>query len=443
MVLYGRDLDRDGKIDAWFYPDDSGTIQAIDRQSANTGDGWDVASQIILKNRNSYEDRGLVGLVVHATLSKLTFSSSSEDDLQREIVGQELDLRDLEIRTARLSKQWPEDREHLETLLQMRETISAGWNELIQEMHTDVTRNRFLYGSADVALGLASAGTAKILGKGVEWALPRAAAAAPAWAVSAYNATVDSMSEAWSRAGRAVGWPVVAGAAQILRETAAQRISLLVRGLNSREQIASIFARSIDVLGKVAKGALRQWKYIASTQALELGVEIYERRDQLFSANPVVFAKRVFTDKDLLEDVGFMTWDSTLATGISQADPNVKRRMVICGVISLMNSEGASFLVKKEPDKIRTGIDTSWEMVVGNIETQVDLKALSTFEALSEKSGNPRLKLLGYAAAFVDDGLGYWAYEKVTSRYESVKAQDAAAGKTVGMFEWIPLFGER
>ena len=82
-------------------------------------------------------------------------------------------------------------------------------------------------------------------------------------------------------------------------------------------------------------------------------------------------------------------------------------------------------------------------MVVGNIETQLDLKALNYFETMAEKSANPKLKLLGYAAAFIDDGVGYWAYEKVTNRYERVKAKDAAAGKTVGTFEWIPLFGER
>ena len=126
---------------------------------------------------------------------------------------------------------------------------------------------------------------------------------------------------------------------------------MLVRGLNSRAQVAAIFARSAEALKTVAKGALTQWKYIASTQALELGVEIYERRDTLFLPNPYVFARRIVTDKDLIEDVSFMTWDSTLSAGISVADPNLKRRMVVCGVLSLVNSFGHEFPGEEERTK--------------------------------------------------------------------------------------------
>jgi hypothetical protein len=271
---------------------------------------------------------------------------------------------------------------------------------------------------------------------GVADALSRASAR-----VSEHAAELGIDAENLARFKQAIRWPMVEGAVQAVRLSIAERTALLVRGLKSREVVSAIFARSATALKAVAKGALVQWKYIAATQALELGVEVYERKDTLYSPNPYVFAKRIVTDRDLLEDIGFMTWDSTLATGVSQADPNVKRRMVVCGVLSLVNSEGMSFLVKKEPDKTRMAIDTSWEVVVGNIETQIDLKSLNYFEAMAEKSGNSKLKLLGYAVAFVDDTVGYWAYEKVTNRYERVKTKNAAAGKSVGYFEWIPLFG--
>lgn len=464
IVLYGRDLDRSGRINAWFFPGEDGVLEAVDRPadlSKNPDDdAWNAASVIIL-NTCQYHDRWLIGILAHATASAMTLTESSEDRFERKLVEEELDLRDLEVRVNRLDKSSPRD----PNLLALYETLSDGWANLSQQISTEGIRDRFLYAAGDVALYAATAGIAEGAGKVGVWALPKVMTSAPGvWALDLYTRFAGGVAEAAShlsqrvsergaqlgidaenlaRLKQAVRWPLVEGAVQTVRETIEQRVSMLVRGLSSRAQVATIFARSAEALKAVAKGALVQWKYIASTQALELGVEIYERRDTLFSPNPYVFARRIVTDKDLIEDVSFMTWDSTLSAGISVADPNLKRRMVVCGVLSLVNSTGMNMLVKKEPDKTRTGIDTSWEMVVGNIETQLDLKALNYFETMAEKSANPKLKLLGYAVAFIDDGVGYWAYEKVTNRYERVKAKDAAVGKTVGTFEWIPLFGER
>ena len=451
VILYGRDLDGDGKVDAWFYPDESGIIQVTEARSAQD-DGWDAASQIILQ-KVQYKDRWLIGILAHSILSTLTFTESTGDRFQKTLIEEEIELKDFEVRVNRLVKQSPHD----PNLLQYEQMLSDGWADLSKRISTEGMRNRFLYAAADVGMYLATAGLAKGLSKAGEWALPKILASAPgAWAEEIYSKIASGVTESFSRATervtaraadlgldaeqlerfkQAIRWPAVAGATQAAREMLTEKIPSVIRGLNGRGQVASLFARSADALGAVVKGALKQWKYIASTQALQIGVEIYERRDSLFSPNPIVFAKRILSDKDLLEDVGFMTWDSALAAGVSVADPNLKRRMVICGVLSLVNSTGASLLLKKEPDKTRAAIDTGWETVVGNIETQIDLAALSSFEKLAIKSGNPKLELLGYAAALIDDGIGYWGYEKITQKYEKNKAR--------GGLQWIPILGQR
>lgn len=453
IVLYGRDLDNDGKIDAWFYPDDSGIVQFLDLPSAEV-DGWDAASQIILQ-KTQYRDRWLVGILAHQILSAMTFTESTGDRFQRSMIDEEIELRDLEIRVNRLQKINPHD----PNLLQYDEMLSDGWADLSQRISVEGIRDRFLYAAADIATYVATAGLAKGLGKLGDWVIPKVLSTAPGqWALDVYTRFSSGISDSLARATdrvytraadlgldadklaslkQAIRWPVMDGVLQSVRETLAEKIPAVVRGLNERGKIAALLGRSAEALGNVAKGALKQWKYTASSQALQLGVEIYERRDTLYSPNPLVFAKRIVTDKELIEDVGYMTWDSTLATGISVADANVKRRMVVCGILSLVDSTGANLLLRKEPDNTRTAIDTGWEVVVGNAQTQIDLAALNSFEKMAERTGNPKLKLLGYAAALIDDGIGYWGYEKLTNQYEKSKAE----GK--GGLSWVPIFGER
>ena len=463
IVMYGRALNPDGQIDAWFYPDESGVIQAQERTSSDP-DGWDAASEIILQQVR-YKNRWLSGMIAEAILSRMTLTEGMGESFHEKLIQEQIDLKDFDLRVARLERQDPRN----PNLLPYEIALSDGWADLSQQISSEGIRNRFLYAAGDIAFYLTGAVLGKGLGKAIEWVIPKAMASAPGvWANSFYEGLSGGLSEYAARASeklaqqaeklgldsealarfkQTIRWPVMAESAQAARSLLTERIPTMIRGLAARANVAGLLARSIDLVKLAGSGALQQWKYIAASQGLQFGIEVYERRATLFSRNPIVFAKRIFSDKDLVEDVGFMTWDSTVQAGVSTADPNLKRRMVVCGILSFLDSTGASFLVKKGEDRTRSAIDTGWEVSVGNIETQIDLSALKTFEKMAVRTENPKLALLGYAVALVDDGIGYWAYEKVTDKYEAHKKKSVPPSKTSGApaatLQWIPILGER
>ena len=76
---------------------------------------------------------------------------------------------------------------------------------------------------------------------------------------------------------------------------------------------------------------------------------------------------------------------------------------------------GINLIVGGEPNPHRIALDTSWESIVGNVQTQIDMRAMQYFEGLSERSINPKLRFAGYALAIVSNqGAGYYGYAEVT-----------------------------
>jgi hypothetical protein len=92
--------------------------------------------------------------------------------------------------------------------------------------------------------------------------------------------------------------------------------------------------------------------------------------------------------------------------------------MGISAMISLTDSTAVNLLVKGETDVARFALDTGWQMIIGNAETQIDLLSLGFFERKAKETGNAKLKLLGYAVVVTSQSLGYLGYSKVTRAYE-------------------------
>ena len=233
IVLYGRDVDHCGRINAWFFPGEDGVLEAEDRPAnlarSPDDDAWDAASVILLKT-HQYQDRWLIGVLAHATASAMTLTESSKDSFERKLIEEELDLRDLEVRVNRLDKSSPHD----PNLLALYETLSDGWADLSQQISTEGIRDRFLYAAGDVALYAATAGIAEGVGKAGLWALPKVMTSAPGvWALDLYTRFAGGVAEAASRVSKrasqraaqlgidaenlarlkqAVRWPMVEGA---------------------------------------------------------------------------------------------------------------------------------------------------------------------------------------------------------------------------------------
>jgi hypothetical protein len=455
IVLYGRDLDGDGKIDAWFYTDESGMVVASDT-SDSQDDEWTQASQIILR-QNEYKNRWVLGILTDAILSNFTLTVGRSDSYERDLFQQELDARDLEVRVARLAKEDPKNPD----LLKYDILLSDTWDQISQDIGSKLIKDRFIDAGIDAGETLALFGISKGLGSLIQWQFPKLLASAPGvWASGLYDAlntqvrehaaqAVEALSQKAADFGldsekiaqlkETIRWPAIAGAEQSIRVALTERLPAMIQGLNERGKIASLLAKTLSPVKAGVHEAIHWSKYIAATQLVQLGIETYKRKDDLFSHNPILVKQ---SRNDLIHDVGFATIDTFAQTGVAAADSNVPRRMVIAGVVALVNSKAVNFFANnKVSDPGRTTLDVGWEMTVSNVETQIDVTALQRFEKMATDTDNPKLELIGYAIALSDDAVGSYWYEKESSKYYVDKAAGTPMFKWIP--SWIPIFGEK
>ncbi len=183
-----------------------------------------------------------------------------------------------------------------------------------------------------------------------------------------------------------------------------------------------IKSKLIQTANKVFTGAVGQWKYIGLNMGIQLASEAYARVDEIQNPNPVLMAKNLLSNKDVLQNIGFMALDTVLMTGASSSLKTTKARFMACGYIALQDSSLINFVIKKDDNYARIALDTSWEVIIGNAQTQADLGALLFFEQMAMKKNNSKIKLLGYAFVVIDQAIGYVTYSKVTSKLNRDKS---------------------
>ena len=81
-------------------------------------------------------------------------------------------------------------------------------------------------------------------------------------------------------------------------------------------------------------------------------------------------------------------------------------------------------------------------MFIGNLQTQTDVAALKYFEKLATKQKNPKLKLVGYAIALVDQFSGYVAYSKASTAVSSPAPTKAKPDDLKLQVKMIPILAE-
>jgi hypothetical protein len=199
-----------------------------------------------------------------------------------------------------------------------------------------------------------------------------------------------------------------------------------IKSQQMKQQIRIALKKTFKWPTKIAKAAGLEWKYIALNTGVQIGSEGYARWQDIKDNNPAIVAKNLLSNSEVQENVGFMAAESILMTGISKNLKTTKARFMASGAVALTNSSIMNFAIKEDADLKRVGFDTTWEILIGNAQVQLDLKGLEYFEKLALKKQNPKIKLVGYVIALVDMGVGYVTYSKMTSGLSSdVKDKDA------------------
>ncbi len=428
VLGFGRDTDGNGKIDSWFLI----TKQGIDlvRIEGNDPLGTDVLGNIFLqKYRTTFTM--YASSAASSLLSYLFLSVSAGVDIQEEYYRDWMDLEEMRI-------QFEDDLANLGsaytyTQIQFHhELISMGFKDLANRMDNFGKKTFWGYAFADIGLwitgGVVLNWGAKILARVGLIASESAFITAvkeifvgffekqKAAIESRLSVLKDKVTIAKSKVGMKVAEKEVVTALTIM--TYKKVLGATIKSYKMKQRLRIYIAKTMKWPKNIVKGAQSEWKYIVLNSSVQIGSEAFARFDEIYDPNPLVMAKNLATNPEVIQNVGFMATETVLMTGISKNMKTTQARFMASGAVAITNSSIVNFGLKEEANTSRVAFDTAWETIIGNAQVQIDLKALEYFEKMALKKNNPKLKLIGYAVALVDMGVGYVTYSKVTSALE-------------------------
>jgi len=411
-VLFARDLDGDQFPDTWFYRDpDTGELED-ERNPSKRKDGWDIARSILL-DRIQVENRWLAEIAVNSLFSSLTLSGDYYQNLQQTILEQELNIRTLEVLVETLQAENPGD----PSIGVLLDVISRGYAELSERLLKEEPARLEEAAKVDAAITVATGGAAKglgLLGQKAAPYLSRGMSRIQAkWAKPKLTASAQALitAEAQMLAKLSPRMAVSTAISQLVSRFQGERIAenSLRRALK-----ASASKFSENTLIQVAKAGATQWRYVGLSMSLQVAAEAFARRKEIYHPNPLVMASHLAQNEEFLQNFAYMSNETFWLTAISSYIQSPIKRIAACALFSVADSGTISYAIRGSLDPKRQALDTGWQAVVGNLQTQLDLAALKGAQNLAQSQSNAKLKLLGYLVVVVDQGTGYFAYAKAT-----------------------------
>jgi hypothetical protein len=445
-VLIGRGIDvplelgSTRRVTTWFIPD-ALEVQAPVEFTQVDEDPWPAASDVIRAHVDT-QNRWLAWVIFDAVASQISMAVAHDIDFFERIKSEEIELYDLEIRANHMEIQNPSAPE----IAEARNTILHGWLSISERIRMEKMRNYWLWGAGDVVLAgvalKAVAVASRWLGVAGETISQSAIGKLVVEKLEAMSSRITGkIKTASTKLAKRMGADSTAGevlkAAQaeaarlaVLRMTVQEKTVAMISHFEARSALLRVTMRAMAGVGRAAKEGVLQFKYIALAQATQILGEVAARPGDLFDVNPIVMTKKVLSDREFMHDVAYMTNETFWMAGVSNMfASDLKKRIAICGAIGMVDSMAMSLLIKGETDGSRVALDTSWEVLVGNLQTQIDVTALRYFEGLAKRKANPQLKLLGYVVAFVDQTVGYFAYARASYAVESAKQAKSSEKK--------------
>ncbi|HAR43643.1 MAG TPA: hypothetical protein DCS07_13600 [Bdellovibrionales bacterium] len=436
VLIVGRDLDGNDQYDAWFVMGRSGVSEVVDRV-ATESDGWDVVSGLLQKNHAALANR----LLLDVLFSNLSFTGNTVDHFFETIDRNHIDLHDFELRTDRLvklDKGSPAAMSNYRMISEewefLGEEIQKKQNSLWKWIALDVTVVRLssylvqwldrlnIWTGGKLAMLQTSSGVVRVITEHM---------------VGLSKKAQSAMKRVNAKLGKGNSRVHEIGArAALLKMTSAQRLDIAIRGMKERGKVGRLLGLATEKSLAFGASGLSNWKYITVTQAAQLAIEMNDKKESIFtSSNPLIITKNVVSNKDLVQNVWYMTNETFLMSAAWKTVKNPFKRFGFCAVLSLVDSVAMNYLVKGVTDQKRLALDTAWELTIGNMQTAiVDQKILSYFETRAANLHNPKLKLVGYAGTLLEQSIGYAGYAALTG---SGKKE---AAPTV---RWIPIFAEQ
>lgn len=432
VVLKGRDTNSDGFIETWFYTE--GSIVKSFQRKTNSEDVWSVAQEI-LKELSLNESRWISTLAARELLAGLFFTIEGEIQDSRDMEQKQIDLLDLDYKIKELSA----SNENSALVGELKRVSNQGWQQFLDHLTRGQVADREKRVLGDVALFIGGG----VALKGVRFLLVKSLSTEAVSSIKVYMREGIEQQKGWMQkiTSRAAGWlpakkvPLNTVVNPISMETA-ETASVLrfasegeaVGWLSRNTVFTNVLRNTGNYLKEVASASWDHRGYVAMAQTLQLAIETYNRGYWKFSETPLIldhpvqsskeFINQVANDKGLLQNFSYMTLQTTLLSSVSEAlnrrGAGLATKYAVCSLITLSDSAGVNILIQGSTNYQRMGFDTAWELVVGGSQVHLDLHLLRWANGLAEKTKKPKLKLVGYLLASIDQGVGYFAYNKTT-----------------------------
>lgn len=412
-IAYGRDLNHNQKIDTWFFITTHG-IEVVEKEGTDHY-GRDILGDLVNKRYKTSAKTYLTSATTTA-LSYLFFTVDEIADENRNFYYDWMNLEELNLLITK-EEQNPKLGLNYQQIMSQRELISIGFKELANRM--DKLKNRDIVGYIALDIGAWLTGGVVLKWGGKLLATPIKMLSETTLVkfitenISQF--VVVQQEELMTKvANLKEKFPTKNAKEKITITTSIISKNLWRSQLSMSIKAFHLKTKIFNFSKGVFNGAKAEWKYLALNASIQTGAEAFARYDQIKDENPLKMAENLLTNKDFQQNVGFMTLDTVLMTGLSRNLKTTKAKFAACGMVALHNSSVINFVVKDENDYKRVALDTSWEMIIGNAQVQMDLAALTFFEKLAQKKNNPKLRLLGYAFVMVDQAAGYFSYSKAS-----------------------------
>jgi uncharacterized membrane protein len=380
-----------------------------------------------------------VGL--NAVFSQLSFTVAQMNALDQTVLTEELDIHTLEVLRNRIRREDP-----LHPYIKpIEQTIARAYRDILERLENEELNKLYLSLAGDAALLFLTGGSAKIILKLEAWAATKlGTTAAVQTAKSAFTRYTGAM------AARASRYAITTAAITVVRAEPYVLAALAPMGalrtaisaVVSKASFGSVAGKALRGASGVTRAALSQWKYVALSQSLQIAAEAMARGEEIYDPNPIVMTKRLFSNEEFIQNFLYMGNETFWMAGLSTYFETPGKRILSCALFSLVDSAAVNYAIKGSVDPERQAFDTGWEVIVGNGQVQLDMAAMRTLEASAQRTGNPRLKLLGYLVVVADQGAGYYTYSRATSLLEQKSGEgqdelDPAQVETI----LIPVMG--
>lgn len=446
-IAYGRDLDGDKKIDTWFFITEKGIEVA--KLQGNDPLGRDILPQLLI-NKNLTSAKIYVTTATTAIMGFLLMSHSENNKINAQYLRDWIDLEENKIRfeTELNSPGNSLTRKDIEEHYRL---MSFAYRNLADTMENFAKKDLWEWAAADAGLWISGTIVLKWTGAILVNVGARLSETVLFNSVKeGFNNTVGKhlivLKENINTLSAKLA-PLKEKGTRLKSEASFALTKFNVRAAITSSIISSVAKQRLLSVVKVAfkwpkKIAVEAYKesaYIGVNIGVQLAAETAARWDEVYDPNPIKLARNVLTNKDILQDIGFMTADTILMTGVSQNLPTLKSKWIASGFVGLHDSTMINLVIKQGDDYQRIAVDTGWEVIAGNSQVQLDLWAKKASEELARKRGNPRLKLLGWAVVFIDQGVGYFGYSKTAKYFE----KDPAKAAPAPAMKLIPVMAEQ